>query len=140
MTKEVEVIISGIQKYTDHEDDDLKTRAQGEYYYRNGAHYVLYEEMMEGFTQPTKSMLKIKDGCLEMTRKGLINTTMTFDKSKETSARYQTPFGQMNLLIRTKGFFLSEAEDQICVEVDYALEAEGAPMADCRIRIRVKER
>ena len=138
MTKDVEVIVTAIQKYADHQDDDLKTVADGEYYFRNGSHYILYNEKNEGFTETTKNMLKLKDGLLEMTRKGLINTSMVFDKSKETGAHYKTPFGEMNLGIRTKGLFVSESEKLICVEVDYALEAEGSHMADCRIRIQVK--
>lgn len=138
MTKEVEVIISGIQKYETHQDDSLKTKARGEYYLRNGSHYIIFEETIEGFTQTTKNMLKIKDGCLEMTKKGLVNTSMVFDKSKETGAHYKTPFGEMNLGIRTKGLMVSESERLICVEVDYVLEAEGAHMADCRIRIQIK--
>ena len=138
MTKEVEVIISGIQKYETHQDDDLKTKAKGEYYFRNGSHYIIFEEIIEGFTQPTKNMLKDKDGCLEMTKKGLVNTSMVFDKSKDTDAQYKTPFGEMHLGIRTKGFMVSESDKLIRVDVDYTLEAEGRHMVDCRIRIQIK--
>ena len=139
MTKEVEVTITGIQKYADHEDDDLKTSAEGEYYYRNGSHYILYEERPEGFTETTKSMLKLKDGCLEMTRKGLINTSMVFDKSKETVSRYKTPFGEMQLGIRTKDLSVIETEDVIRAKVAYDLEAEGRHMAECVIEIMIRE-
>ena len=138
MTKEVELTISGIQKYATHEDDDLRTKVQGEYYYRNGSHYILYEEHTEGFTETTKSMLKLKDGCLEMTRKGLINTSMVFDKGRDTVAHYKTPVGELVLGICTKGFYVQEKEERICIEIEYSLEAEGAPMADSRIRIEVR--
>lgn len=140
MTKEVELTISGIQKYATHEDNDLKTQAKGEYYHRNGWHYILYEELTEGFTQTTKSMLKLKDGCLEMTRKGLINTEMVFDRRKETVSCYRTPFGEMHLGIHTKNFYAKETEDLIQAEVGYSLEAEGAHLADCRIRIEIRPR
>ena len=84
MTKEVELSIKGSQKYDTHEDNDLETRVVAEYYCRNHCHYVLYEELAEGFNQTTKSMLKLREDCLEMTRKGLVNTTMVFAKGKET--------------------------------------------------------
>lgn len=139
MTKEVELMIKGVQKYADHVDDDLQTRAKGEYYYRNGSHYILYEEHNEGFTEITQSMLKLKDGVLEMTRKGLVNTSMVFEKGKETVSTYKTPFGEMLLGIRTKELQLIEAEDRIQIKVSYALEAEGRHMAECKIEILVRE-
>ena len=137
MTREVEVTITGVQKYADHEDNDLRTRANGEYYYRNGSHYILYEEHSEGFTETTKSMLKLKDGVLEMTRKGLINTNMVFEKDKETVSRYKTPFGEMQLRIRTKDLCVIETEDVIRAKVAYDLEAEGRHMAECVIEVLV---
>ncbi len=137
MTKEVELTIKGFQKYDTHEDNDLQTSTKGEYYYRNGSHYVLYEEHTEGFAETTKSMLKLKDGVLEMTRKGLVNTSMVFEKDKETVSRYKTPFGEMLLGIRTKDLRVIEAEDAIRAQVEYALEAEGRHMAECRIEIQI---
>ena len=137
MTKEVELTIKGIQKYDSHEDSDLETKVTGEYYYRNNCHYVLYEEETEGFSQPTKSMLKLKDGVLEMTRKGLINTTMVFDRRKETACNYRTPFGELLLGIRTKGFYVLETENLIRADVEYSLDAQEEHMADCRIKIQI---
>ena len=137
MTKEVEVTISGSQKYATHEDNDLKTIAKGEYYYRNGWHYVLYEERAEGFTEATKSMLKLKEGVLEMTKKGLINTSMVFERGRDTMSRYKTPFGEMQLGIRTKDLCVIEAENEIRAKVSYDLEAEGRHMAECVIEILV---
>ena len=139
MTKEVELMIKGVQKYADHVDDDLQTCAKGEYYYRNGSHYVLYEEHNEGFTETTKSMLKLKDGCLEMTRKGLVNTSMVFEQGKETASTYKTPFGEMLLGIRTKKLNVTTAEDKIQIKVAYSLEAEGRHMAECEIEVVVRE-
>ena len=139
MTKEVELMIKGTQKYSDHVDDDLQTRAKGEYYYRNGSHYVLYEERNEGFTETTKSMLKLKDNVLEMTRKGLVNTSMVFEQGKETASTYKTPFGEMLLGIRTKDIRVTEAEDKLQIKAFYALEAEGRHMAECEIEVAVRE-
>ena len=138
MTKEVELMIKGVQKYADHVDDDLQTHAKGEYYYRNGSHYILYEEHNEGFSETTKSMLKLKDGVLEMTRKGLVNTSMVFAQGKETVSTYKTPFGEMLLGIRTKELWVTTAEDQIHIKVEYALEAEGRHMAECEIEVLVR--
>lgn len=137
MKKEVLLTIKGVQKYETHEDNDLETKASGEYYFRNGWHYVLYEEQTQGFQQSTKSILKMKDGCVELTRKGLVNTTMVFDRHKETVSHYKTPFGEVLLGIRTGALKLQEADASIKADVQYTLEADGRHMADCRIWIEV---
>ena len=137
MKREVLLTIKGFQKYETHEDNDLETKACGEYYFRNGWHYVLYEEQAEGFQQSTKSVLKMKNGCVEMTRKGLVNTTMVFDRDKETVSHYKTPFGEVLLGIRTKALRLQETDETIKAEVQYSLQADGIHMADCRILIEV---
>ena len=49
MTKDVLITISGIQMI-DEEDSDVEMIVRGDYYQKNGKHYILYEEMMEGFT------------------------------------------------------------------------------------------
>lgn len=140
MTKEVELIIKGFQKYADHEDADLKTETTGEYFYRNQCHYVLYEEQTEGFTQPVKSMLKLRKDQLEIVRRGLINTSMVFDRNRKTMTPYQTPFGEFVLGIHTKSMRVLESETQILVEVRYSLEADDVHMADCRIKIEIKQK
>ena len=48
MTKDVLITISGIQMM-DEEDSDVEMIVRGDYYQKNGKHYILYEEVMEGF-------------------------------------------------------------------------------------------
>lgn len=49
MTKDVLVAIKGLQFDPEDEDRDLETVNSAEYYKRGNSHYVLYEEVMEGF-------------------------------------------------------------------------------------------
>jgi uncharacterized beta-barrel protein YwiB (DUF1934 family) len=62
---------------------------------------------------------------------------MVFDKRNKTISHYKTPFGEMGLEIDTKSFYVKENEDLIQVEIAYSLGAEGAHMADCRIKIQI---
>lgn len=138
MTKEVKLYIKGVQKYDTHEDNDLETKANGEYYLRGDCHYILYEEYPEGVKQPIKNMLKIKSDSIEMVRRGLVNTSMIFDRKKQTVSHYKTPFGELLLGIDTKTIRILESDDFLCAEIEYALAAEGQHMADCRISIQVR--
>ena len=44
MTKDVLITICGIQKRDGETDEPIETVTPGEYYFRNGKHYILYEE------------------------------------------------------------------------------------------------
>ena len=47
MTKDVLVTINGIHTM-DEEDNDVEMVVRGDYYQKNGKHYILYEEVLEG--------------------------------------------------------------------------------------------
>ena len=63
MTKEVMVTIAGLQAIgEDSEDQDaIELVHIGEYYKKNGNHYILFDEMMEGMAEPVRNIIKIKD-------------------------------------------------------------------------------
>ena len=48
MTKDVLITISGIQTIDGEVNDPIETVTPGEYYFRNGKHYILYDEVQEG--------------------------------------------------------------------------------------------
>ena len=49
MTKDVLITISGLQIADDTSAQPVEVITSGEYYCRNGKHYILYDEVMEGF-------------------------------------------------------------------------------------------
>ena len=70
MTKDVLITISGIQMI-DEEDSDVEMIVRGDYYQKNGKHYILYEEMMEGFTGKVKNVIKISPSGMDIIKKGI---------------------------------------------------------------------
>ena len=42
-------------------------------YKKNGKHYILYDEVQEGFDGVTKSVIKVNDDFLDVTKKGVTN-------------------------------------------------------------------
>ena len=142
MTKEVLVSISGLQLLaSDMESDDdepIEVLSAGTYYFKNGKHYVLFEEVAEGMQGITKTQIKWKDEeWLEVSKKGLSNVHMIFEKNKKNRCFYQTPFGQLNLGIFTTGMLVDEREDRINIRAEYSLDVNYEPLADCTIRIHI---
>ena len=52
MTKDVLVTIKGLQSLEETSDaEEVELVAKGDYYFKNGHHYIFFEERIEGFTR-----------------------------------------------------------------------------------------
>lgn len=140
MNKDVVIRMEAVQRYPGQEPECTVTEVQAEYYLRNQSHYVMFEEIQEGFKEKTKSMLKIKKNCVELTKKGLINSHMFFEESGTFATEYKTPFGGFLLDIHTGKLIILEMPHQIQIEIVYSLESQEQKVADCNIRIMIKEK
>ena len=139
MTKDVLVHIKSVQDNMDGEV--IEVVVPGTYYWKEGKHYVFYEEYQEGFAEASKCQLRVQgDSCLEIIKKGLSNTHMRLDKQRTTSATYATPFGQFSMEIQTKRLTLEEAENEIFVNVEYQMDADGSPIAKNEMKIWIQSK
>lgn len=137
MTKEVLVKISGLQFAGETESEPVEVITTGDYYKRNGKHYILYDEIMEGFSEPTKNIIKLGEDMLDITKKGTTNVHMMFEKNRKNVTYYYTPYGSILIGIDAKKVEVQEDEHKIDVKVDYALEVNYEHMADCSITMNI---
>ena len=141
MTQEVILTLQGLQFDQREEDaDKIEMVTVGDYYKKNGKHYVIYEEVTEGFSQPTKNRLKFSESMLELSRNGLVNMHMVFQENKKNLTNYDTPFGQILIGIDTKKIQIKEQKDNIVVDVDYSLDINYEFLSDCHIRIDISSK
>ncbi len=138
MTKEVLLAIKGLQFDGSEEDTEIETVTTAEYYKRNDSHYVLYEELTEGFAQTTRSVLKFRDCKLDLTKKGLVNVHMVFEENKRNMTNYSTPYGDILVGIDARRVRFTEEERKIHVDVDYGLEINYEHLADCKISVDIR--
>lgn len=138
MTKDVFVSVTGLQS-GEEETDQVETIYKGTYYKKEDKHYVVYEELMEGFEEPVRSMLKFREGALTVTKKGAVNVNMIFEEHKKNMCCYGTPYGEIMIGINTASVEMEEQEDSILVEADYELEANYQHLASCKICVKITE-
>ena len=69
MTKDVIVSISGLQMDAD-QAMPLEVITVGSYYYKNGKHYILFDEMSEDGQEQTRNTIKITDNRVDVIKKG----------------------------------------------------------------------
>lgn len=139
MTKDVMVTLSGLHM-AEEEEDTLELVHIGEYYERNGAHYILFEEHLEGIAQPVKNRIKIKDRCLEVQKRGPVTTNMVFEEGKVQSSTYSVPFGSFLVDVHTDQVKVDVEEEKLEATASYGLHINGAHCADCDIRVKVESR
>ena len=137
MTKDVLIKISGIHMMDD-ENSDVEMVVRGDYYQKNGKHYVLYEEVMEGFEGTVKNVIKISPSSMDIIKKGLANTHMQFEKNKKNLSCYTTPLGDMVVGIQANRIRVKEETDSLMVDVDYSLDNNYEHLSDCTIRVDVQ--
>lgn len=140
MTKEVLVKISGLQFAPENDNEPIELITSGDYYKRNGKHYIVYEEVMEGVPGTTKNIIKLNDDFLDITKKGASNVHMMFEKNRKNVTYYYTPYGSLLIGIDAKRVEIQESEHNIDVKVDYELEVNYEHMADCSITMNIKSK
>ena len=137
MTKDVLVTINGIHTM-DEEDNDVEMVVRGDYYQKNGKHYILYEEVLEGMEETVKNVIKISDSSMDIIKKGAANSHMLFEKNKKNLSCYSTHMGDMIVGIQANRFRVEEGKDSLKVHVDYSLDINYEHMSDCRICVDVQ--
>lgn len=144
MTKEILLKISGLQFTADNDErnepDPVEIIAPGEYYFKNGKHYIIYDEYMEGFGTVTKNILKLQENSLEITKRGTANVHMLFEKNKKNMTCYTTPYGSMMIGIDACSISIQESEEEIYAQVKYALDINYEYLAECTIHLLVQSR
>ena len=141
MEKEVLIHVKGLHMMdTPEGDEPIEIVVPGEYYFRNGSHYLRYEEMLDEQGDPTVNYIKISSRGMEVRKKGQVNTHMVFEQGKKNKTFYNTPYGTLQMGIAATGLELKESEDDIQMKVDYALDMNEEHVADCYLTVQAQSK
>jgi uncharacterized beta-barrel protein YwiB (DUF1934 family) len=141
MLKDVIIYITGLQyAQSERGPEDVQLIAPGEYYFKNGSHYLVYDEVGDGPDEKYKNIIKFKPEYLEVTKKGQYNTKLVFETNKKTLSQYETPMGLMYIGISTKSVKLKEEPDLIELKADYTMDINNNFIADCSVSLTAKSR
>lgn len=137
MTKEVLISISGIQM-SGEEEDDIEMVTIGDYYRKNGKHYIIYDEIPEGETEVIKNTIKVGPDVMDIIKKGSVSTHMTFKKNERNSTCYATTMGDLMIGICTNQVQVEENDDLLRVAVEYSLDINYEHVSECNIMLSVQ--
>ena len=139
MDKEVLIHVSGLQTMdADGDQEPIEIVVPGQYYFRNGSHYLRYEEILEDFAEPTINYIKISPKGMEVRKKGVVNVHMVFEQGKKNMTYYTTPYGTIEMGIAATNLDLEENDSGLNMKVDYALDMNQEHVADCYLAIKAQ--
>lgn len=119
-------------------DDEIEVVTPANYYCRNGKHYIIYDEVLEGMAGTVRNKIKITGtDAVEIMKSGLSSSHMVFEKNKKNLTYYKTPYGQMLVGVNTRNMEIRVEDDKIGVQVDYELDVNHEPLADCKIKMNI---
>ena len=138
LNKDVNVSVLGRQYSINNTagNDAVKTEYKGQYYIKNGKHYVLYEEVSDDGSV-TKCRLKFDDTTLEHNKSGELTTRFFFEKGTRHQTAYTTPFGDFLMGIDTKEFEFNESGAKINLHAVYDMEINDEFASENEIIIEI---
>ncbi len=136
MTKDVLITVSGLQ-FEVQEDEAVEVVSRGEYYFRNGKHFLVYDEPAVEEDGDSKCIIKISERSVEVSKKGLVNVHMLFEKDVSNMTYYTTPMGDILIEITTHEILWEEKEDMMYLKLTYALDMNYQHVSECELSIRV---
>lgn len=135
MTKNIILTISGLHDTDGEGDSPIETMTPAQYYLKNGKHYVVYDEILEGLEGTLKSTIKFSEEQVELIRNGPASTRMVFQPGKEHMVIYQTPMGPLSISLYTEDMEVTVEEESIRLKIDYSIKTEDVVVSESTVNI-----
>lgn len=136
MTEQVILSVTGTQMDL---GDDAATEiiVAAAYYYRNGKHFVVYDEPDPENGGTTGNTIKIADDRVDVIRRGAARVHMVFERDKQNMTCYHTPAGMMTMDVFTDDICTKDTGDMISTEIAYSLHMNDVFISNCRVQIKI---
>lgn len=139
MTKDIKVSVSGTQFELD-PAEPIELITFGDYYHKNGKHYILYDEIDLEEGETIKNRIKMTPDKIEVVKSGSLNGQLIFEKGKNHLTYYDTPMGSLLMGVNTNSIRMIEEENHIKATVRYSLEVNYDHISNCEITIDVRSK
>lgn len=135
MAEIIQLTLTGRQRTAEGEENVTETSLQAEYYEREDGFYLLYQEPMDERGSVARSCIRLKGSVLELTKKGAVRTRMVFEAGREHLTEYVTPYGCLQMGIRTEKLECLQRDGKTQLRMEYSLTSRGEPLSFCVMEI-----
>jgi uncharacterized beta-barrel protein YwiB (DUF1934 family) len=131
------VKVKGQQTDAAGETSRIEMVAEGRHYYRNGWHYVLYDDQLAEDKAAAATILKIAPDTMVLLRNGSVNQEQRFAAAQESRSVYRTPYGNLDLSVTTNTIDIIYGTVSGNIDINYAMAINGKWQSQNELHIEI---
>ena len=138
--KEIILFVKGEQTYDGVEPEVTELITEGTMTIDDGGEIVLeYQESDLPGMVGTNTKFIVNQNVVELTRTGMVESRMLFERGKRNSSLYETPWGTMMVDVATTQLAHRLGERGGVMEIGFTIAVNHQVTGENRFKIRVKE-
>lgn len=115
----------------------IECMAVGRHSVKNSKHYVLYDDALMQEQQKTSTVLKFSEDELVILRRGGVEQELRFREGADTRCRYQTPYGCLDMSVRTSRLAIHYGLTEGFLEAEYDIAINGQYQSTNTLRVEI---
>lgn len=135
MDKKAIVSITSVQ---DIQDEAIEVVTPGRFYLEDDKFIVVYEETEISGMNGTTTKITIHNDKVILSREGSTSANMEFQKSLQHVSMYKTPYGLLDMKIKTNDIYIAVNENGGEVKIKYTITIEGNNPIITNLKIGIK--
>lgn len=139
MEKKKYVFVISSEITTDGDKSNIELTTTGNYSRVNGRWVLLYDEMSEDKTAVIKTMIKVDDKSVTITRNGEGSSKLIMTEGERNMCHYRTHFGDILL-----GVYCNEVNNELSdsggkILMSYTLDVNASVLSENKVTIKIRE-
>ncbi|MBQ3563968.1 MAG: DUF1934 domain-containing protein [Clostridia bacterium] len=139
MEKKKYVFVISSEITTDGDKSNIELTTTGNYSRVNGRWVLLYDEMSEDKTAVIKTMIKVDDKSVTITRNGEGSSKLIMTEGERNMCHYRTQFGDILL-----GVYCNEVNNELSdsggkISMSYTLDVNASVLSENKVTIKIRE-
>ena len=139
MEKKKYVFVISSEITTDGEKSNIELTTTGSYSRLNGRWVLLYDEMSEDKTTVIKTIVKVDDKSVMITRNGDVSSKLIMTEGERNMCQYRTQFGDILL-----GVYCNEVINKLndnggTISMSYTLDVNASVLSENNVMIKIRE-
>lgn len=139
MEKKKYVFVISSEITTDGDKSNIELTTTGNYSRVNGRWVLLYDEMSEDKTAVIKTMIKVDDKSVTITRNGEGSSKLIMTEGERNMCHYRTQFGDILL-----GVYCNEVNNELSdsggkISMSYSLDVNASVLSENKVTIKIRE-
>lgn len=139
MEKKKYVFVISSEITTDGDKSNIELTTTGNYSRVNGRWVLLYDEMSEDKTAVIKTMIKVDDKSVTITRNGEGSSKLIMTEGERNMCHYRTQFGDILLSV-----YCNEVNNDLSdcggkILMSYTLDVNASVLSENKVTIKIRE-